>query len=78
MTAAQNAIDGYNRLSRAFAAETATVILSAASLPAEPGRPMSNSEILKALLGQGDGVATFSSSSTFTGFKISKNILRLE
>jgi hypothetical protein len=72
------AIEGYNRLSQAFNAEAATVTLSAAALPAETSRSMSNREILKALLGQGDGVATFSSGSPFTGFKISKKILRLE
>jgi hypothetical protein len=76
MTSAQLSADGYAKLCRVFAAENAT--LSVGLLPAEPFRPPSNAEILKALLGQGDGVATFSSGSHFTGFKISKKILRLE
>jgi hypothetical protein len=72
------ALEGYNRLSQAFNAENALATLSAASLPAETSRSMSNREILKALLGQGDGVATFSSGSPFIGFKISKKFLCIE
>jgi hypothetical protein len=78
MTTAEISTAGYNRLCQAFAAENAIATLSASSLPAEPGRPMSNSQILKILLNKGDGITTFASGSPFAGFKISNKILRLE
>jgi hypothetical protein len=77
MNANQQSIAGFNRLADCFNAENALATLSASALPAEPTRPLSNLLILKILLDKGDGVTTFSGSSPFTGFKISKNILRL-